>query len=190
MGNLIYWELCKKLKFDQTNKWSLHNPEAILENETHKFLQDFEIQTDHQISARQTDLVIVKKIKENLPNSGFAIPADHKVKIRGNEKRGKYINLARELKKTMKHEGVSDISCRRCTWDNPQRIDKGLGRLGNKRTSIHHPDYSIIKIVWKIQKDLRKQAFTQTQVKNHQLTMVRKTLNRVNNNNNNNDIMH
>ena len=35
----------------------MHNPESVLENETHKLLWDFEIQTDHQISARQPDLV-------------------------------------------------------------------------------------------------------------------------------------
>ena len=44
----------------------MHNPESFLENETHKFLWDFEIQTDYQISARQPDLIIIndKKKKE------------------------------------------------------------------------------------------------------------------------------
>ena len=35
-----------------------------MENETHKFLWDFEIQTDHLISARRQDLVIVNEKKE------------------------------------------------------------------------------------------------------------------------------
>ena len=47
----------------------------------------FEIQTDHLISAKRPDLVIVN------------IPADHRVKLKENEKRDKYINLASELKK-------------------------------------------------------------------------------------------
>ena len=42
----------------------MHNPESVPENETHKLQWDFEIQTDHQISARQTDLVTVKKKKK------------------------------------------------------------------------------------------------------------------------------
>ena len=46
----------------------MHNPESVLENEMHKVLWDFEIQTDHLISARQQDLVIVNKKKENLLN--------------------------------------------------------------------------------------------------------------------------
>ena len=53
----------------------MHNPESILENQTHKILRDFEIQTDHLISARRPDLLIVKKKKKkkkkNLTNSGF-----------------------------------------------------------------------------------------------------------------------
>ena len=39
----------------------MHKPESVLENETHKILCDFEIQTDHLIPARRPDLTIVKK---------------------------------------------------------------------------------------------------------------------------------
>ena len=49
MGKVIHRELCKKLKFDYTNKWCIHNPEYVPENETHNLLWDFEIQTDHLI---------------------------------------------------------------------------------------------------------------------------------------------
>ena len=34
------------------------NPESVLENETHKLLWDFDIQTEHLISARQPYLQI------------------------------------------------------------------------------------------------------------------------------------
>ena len=46
------------------NKWYVHKPESVLEKETLKILCDFEIQTDHLISARRPDLVIVKKKKK------------------------------------------------------------------------------------------------------------------------------
>ena len=42
----------------------MHNSEFILENETHKFLWDFEIQADQLNLARQPDLVIVNKKRE------------------------------------------------------------------------------------------------------------------------------
>ena len=63
VGKVVHWELCKKLKLDLTNKWYMQNPES----ETHKLPWDFEIQTDHLISASRPDRVIVKK-KENLLN--------------------------------------------------------------------------------------------------------------------------
>ena len=34
VGKAIQRELCKKLKFDHTNKWHMHNPESVLENKT------------------------------------------------------------------------------------------------------------------------------------------------------------
>ena len=55
-GKVIHWEICKKFKFDRTNKWYMHNPAAILENDTHKLLGDYDIQTDYQSSARRPDL--------------------------------------------------------------------------------------------------------------------------------------
>ena len=63
MGEMIRWELCKKFKFGHTNKWYIHNTESALENETNKLLWDFEIQKDHEISARRPDLEIVNKNK-------------------------------------------------------------------------------------------------------------------------------
>ena len=52
MGKVIKWELCKKLKFDHMNKRYMNNLESILENEIHKLLWDFDIQTDHLILTR------------------------------------------------------------------------------------------------------------------------------------------
>ena len=37
----------------------MHNPSSVLENDTHKFLWDFDIQTDLLISARRPDLIII-----------------------------------------------------------------------------------------------------------------------------------
>ena len=61
VGKVNHWELCKKLKYDHANKWYMHNPESVLENETHKLLGDFEIQMDHLISAGQPGIITVNK---------------------------------------------------------------------------------------------------------------------------------
>ena len=63
------------------------NQESMLENEMHKILWDFELQVDHQISARKADLVIVNKKQRTCWIVDFAIPADHKVKLKEGKKR-------------------------------------------------------------------------------------------------------
>ena len=59
VSKVIHWEMFKKLKFDHTNQWYMHSPESVLENDTHKLLWDFGIQTDHLISARWPNLIII-----------------------------------------------------------------------------------------------------------------------------------
>ena len=68
VGKVIHWEMCEKFKFDHTNKWYMHNPAPVLENDIHKLLWDFDIHTDHVISARRPDLIIITKKKENMQN--------------------------------------------------------------------------------------------------------------------------
>ena len=41
----------------------MHNSAPVLENYTHKLLWDFDIHTDHLISARRPDLIIMNKKK-------------------------------------------------------------------------------------------------------------------------------
>ena len=56
-----------KFKFNHTNKLYMYNPAHVLENETHKLLLDFDLQTDPLISARRPDLIIINK-KESFQN--------------------------------------------------------------------------------------------------------------------------
>ena len=96
---MIHWELCKKFKFDHTKKWYMHNPESVLGNEMHTILRDFEIQTDHLISAERPDLMMAKKKKKrNCRIVNFGFSADLRVKLKESEIKDEYLDLARELK--------------------------------------------------------------------------------------------
>ena len=111
----------KKFQFDYPDKWYVHNPAPVLENATHKLLWDFDIQTDHLISARRPDLIIInqkkkKKEKKICKIDEFALSADHRIKLKESEKRDKYLDLIRELKKTMEHEGDKYTNCDWCFW--------------------------------------------------------------------------
>ena len=80
----------------------MHNPAPVLENATHKLLWDFNIQTDHLIPARRPDLIIIKKKKKKKKICkivDFAVPADHRINLKECEKKNKYLDLARKLKK-------------------------------------------------------------------------------------------
>ena len=140
---------------DHTNKRYMHNPAPILENDTYKLRWDFIINTDHLISVRACKIV------------DFAVPTDHRIKPKECEKKDKYLDLARELKKTMEHEGDNYTICDWCFWHSNSRIIKGTGGLGIWRTSGDHLNDSIIESDQNTEKspgDLRRLAVTQTPV--------------------------
>ena len=65
VGKVIHWEMYKKYRFDHANKWYMHNSAPVLENDTHKLLWDFDIQTDHLISARRPGLIVINNNNNN-----------------------------------------------------------------------------------------------------------------------------
>ena len=60
---------------------------------------DFDIHTDHLISARRSDFIIINKKKRICKIVNFTVLADHRIKLKECEKKDKYFDLARELKK-------------------------------------------------------------------------------------------
>ena len=56
---VIHWELCKIFKFYHITKCCTRNPKFFKQNETHKILSDFEMQTNHLTLARRTGLVLI-----------------------------------------------------------------------------------------------------------------------------------
>ena len=76
----------------------MHNPSYVVENDTQKPLWDFDIHTDHLISARRPDLLIISKKMIISKIVSFGVPVDLRIKLKENEKKDKYLDLARELK--------------------------------------------------------------------------------------------
>ena len=98
--------MCKKFIFDYTNKWYIYNPASVLENDTLKLLRDFDTQTDPLILARRPDLMIISKKKKKKKKKkrirrivDFAVPTDQRIKLKECEKKDKYLDLAKKLKK-------------------------------------------------------------------------------------------
>ena len=90
MGKVIHLQLCKRLRFDHTDRWYMHKPESVLENGTDEILRDLEIQTDQQTQVRIPDLVLINKKKIICHCVDFAVLAGHEIKIKESEKINKY----------------------------------------------------------------------------------------------------
>ena len=136
----------------------------IWENETHNILRDFGMQTDYQIPARR------ERDRDRERSSGtvdFAVPADHRIKIKENDEKDKYIDLAGELKKLWNMK----VTVIPIVIDVFGTISKGWNeRFGNWRTSQDYLKNSIIEIGHNIEKnpgDLSRVAVTHTQMKDH-----------------------
>ena len=103
----------------------MHGPASVLENETHKLDWDFKIQTD-PLNLGQTTTPYNNKQQNKKKNNNkrtcrivdFALPADHKVELKGSEKKNKYLDLAWEMKKLW---NISD-DCYWCSWYCYRRI--------------------------------------------------------------------
>ena len=137
----------------------MYNPESILGNDSHKLLWDFEIQTDHLMSARRPNLIIINKKARTCRIVDFIVTADH---VPG---------PCLGLEKTVEHKSDDYISSNWCSCYSHQRIGTRTGELGNNRTGGDYPNYSIVEIGQNTAKspgDLRKLAVTETPVKNHQ----------------------
>ena len=138
------------------------------------------IKTNHLIPARRADLIIINK-KENLPNCGLCCSGWPQSKIESKRKEG-YVPgpcSGMKNKQTVEHESNDYTNCNWFSWYCQQRMNKGTGGLGNKRTSRDHPNYCIIEISQNTKEspeDLSRLAVTQTSVKDHHLKLMWKIL--------------
>ena len=111
---MIHWELCKKLKFGHATKCYKHKTESFRKNDKKNL---WLLRYKPLIMA--SDKCQLKK--EDLPVDW--------VKINENEKREKYFDLVRELKKLWKMKNNSYSSCDWLIWNDPQKIGQELDAL-------------------------------------------------------------
>ena len=137
----------------------------------------FEIQTDQLISARRPDLVRVSIKKRVYWIGEFAVPVDHWIKLKESEKKDKYLDLAKELKKlwNIKMMVIPIVTGALST------VTKGLIK-GLEDLEIRGQMETIQMTVFlksntkKSSGDLKRLAVTQTPMRNHLLTLVWRTL--------------
>ena len=100
LGKVIHWELFMKFIFDHTNKWFMHNPASVLENDTRGFWDKNGSLNLGQTTRPYNDQQHTHtKKKRTCRIVHFAVLADHRVKLKETEKKDKYLDFVRELKK-------------------------------------------------------------------------------------------
>ena len=140
VGKVIHWELYKKLKFDQTNKWYRHKAEFFPENETHNINCVFEIQRNFLNLARRLHLIKKKKEKKKKKKKkkkenriycvvGFAVPANFRVKFKEIEKRDEYLDIAIEQRKLWSINVTVVLIIIGTLRTVPKRLERGLEEL-------------------------------------------------------------
>ena len=143
----------------------------------HKLLWDYDIQTDHLISARQPGQVIVNK-KRDLPKRTFCCPGSPLNKIK-KWKPWYKSRLCLRTKKANEFEGDGNTSCNWCTWNNLQGLLEGLEYLKIRgQMETIHPT-AIMRIGQNTEKDLedlKRLDVVHIPMKYHQVTLVRKHL--------------
>ena len=85
----------------------MHKSESIRENEAHKIIWNFQMKTDHLIPARRPDLVLITN-KITFHRDDFAVPSDHRVKIKENEKINKNLDIATKKNKKNKKKKIKE----------------------------------------------------------------------------------
>ena len=94
----------------------MHNPAPVIGNYTHKLLWDFDIHRYHLISDWEPDLILINEKKKICKIVDFADSADHRIKLKECEKRDKYLDIVRELKKNYGTWGDNYTNCDWCFW--------------------------------------------------------------------------
>ena len=150
----------------------MHNPAPVPENDTHKLLWDFNIQTDQLIPARRPDLITIKKKKITCKIVDFAVPVDHRIIWRNVQRRISTSTLLENWKNCGTWRGQL---YQLWFWYSNKRIIKRPGRLGSWWTGRDYPNDSTVENSQNPEtspEDLRRFAVIQTPVKIYQLTLM------------------
>ena len=118
------WERCNfnRGKAERVTKGQ-HKSEAVLENEMHKFLWDFEIQTDHPIQARRPDLVLINEKKITCHLVDYAMSVDHS-ESKENQKDVQISGPCQRAEKAVEYESDSNTNYSWSPWNSPQESGK------------------------------------------------------------------
>ena len=108
VGKHIHWLLLKKYGMPTGNKLYIHVPNVVTERDDDKvtIYWDKRIKTDRKVCYNRPDVVVIDREKNTWYVMDFAIPADHHVKEKEEEKTDKYMDLTAEVRRQFRVKAV------------------------------------------------------------------------------------
>ena len=89
----VHWSLCNKYSVQYSQQWYQRTAEPVTDKENVKILRDMNIQTDHTIEHRRSDIVVVDKDNNRARLIDTAVPGVTRVDEKEQERVDKYQDL-------------------------------------------------------------------------------------------------
>ena len=86
-----------------------YDPESIVETERYRIYWDRTVRTDREAIHNRPDIIVLDKQEKTAQLIDVAIPGTHNVKSTYEEKKRKYVELSKEIRKIWKIEKVEVI---------------------------------------------------------------------------------
>ena len=101
-----------------------------------------------------------------------SVPTDDRIKLKDCEKKDKYLDIVRKLKKIMEHKSDGYTNCNWCSWYSHQRISTWTGGLGKKTGRVKTVQTTALLRSARILKRLETWNLLSFKVKDRQLTLM------------------
>ena len=95
----LQWDICKEMNIDTSEKWYEHEPQTVTDKDNITILWDMPIQTDREIEANRSDIVIKKEQEKSCLLIDMSIPTEKNTSVKVTEKLSKYKDLEIEIER-------------------------------------------------------------------------------------------
>ena len=131
MGKHIHWLLLKKHGILTGSKWYSHVPNVVTETDDGKvtIYWNKPIKTDKKVNYNRPDMIMIDREENTWHIVDFAIPMDHHVKEKEEEKIDKYMELASEVRRQYRVKTVIVPIALGALGTVPAKLSKSLEKL-------------------------------------------------------------
>ena len=131
VGKHIHWLLLKKHEIPTENKWYSHKPNVVTETDDGRvtIYWDKPIKTDGKGSYNRPDVVVIGREENTGYIVDFAIPMDHHIKEKEEEKIDKYMDLQDEVRRQFRVKIVIVPIVLGALGTVPETLSKSLEKL-------------------------------------------------------------